>query len=63
MDFINPSNENESSYTTLKFWFFEIIKSYNNELVFIVCENGLLSSFVNIKQKSIINSSQLYLEI
>ena len=63
MDFINLSNENESSYTTLKFWFFEIIKSYNNELVFIVCENGLLSSFVKIKQKSIINFSQLYLEI
>ena len=64
MSFINLSNENESLYTTLKFWFFEILKSYNNAYNnSLFCRNDLLFSFVKIKQKPITNSSQLYLGI
>ena len=50
MDFVNLSNENESLYTTLKFWFLKILKFYHNALLFIVLGNDILSSFVKIKQ-------------
>ena len=59
----NLWNENEFLYTTLKFWFFEILKSITMHCYSLFCGNNLLFSFVEIKQKSIINSSQLYLEI
>ena len=48
IDFISLSNENEFLYTTLNFWFFEILKSYNNALLLIVLRKDLLFSFAEI---------------
>ena len=51
MDFINLSNENESLYTTLKFWFLEIFKNpITMHCYSLFCRNDLLFSFVEIKQ-------------
>ena len=49
-------------YSTLKFWFFDILKSHNSALVSIVLRKQPIVFFVEIKQKSMINSSQLYLK-
>ena len=45
-------------YTTLKFWFFEILKSYNNAVLFIGLWKQSIVFFFEIKQKSTVKSSQ-----